>query len=102
MAWSRSPGHRRVPLLATQWPHRRAHPGRAREGARQEHAEQAFLAIVKLKAGGAPVVFSREHHESLHLFNRAVRFLPHGENLDLRRELARRGGESPPPQAQVS
>jgi len=46
--------------------------------ARQEHAEQAFLATAKLKADGTHVVFSRDDHDSLHLFNRADRFLPHG------------------------
>jgi hypothetical protein len=45
---------------------------------RQEHAEQAFLATVKLKADGTRVSFSREDHDSLHLFDRADRFLPHG------------------------
>ncbi|WP_199848037.1 tyrosine-type recombinase/integrase [Streptomyces dysideae] len=46
--------------------------------ARQEHAEQAFLATAKLRADGTQVVFSRDDHDSLHLFNRADRFLPHG------------------------
>jgi len=46
--------------------------------ARQEHAEQAFLATAKLKADGTRVLFSRDDHDSLHLFNRADRFLPHG------------------------
>jgi integrase-like protein len=45
---------------------------------RQEHAEQAFLATTKLKADGTRVQFSREDHDSLHLFERADRFLPHG------------------------
>jgi hypothetical protein len=45
---------------------------------RQEHAEQAFLATVKLRADGTRVQFSREDHDSLHLFDRADRFLPHG------------------------
>jgi integrase len=45
---------------------------------REEHAEQAFLATVKLKADGTRVSFSREDHDSLHLFDRADRFLPHG------------------------
>lgn len=45
---------------------------------REEHAEQAFLATAKLRADGTPVVFSREDHDTLHLFNRADRFLPHG------------------------
>ena len=46
--------------------------------AREEHAEQAFLATAKLKADGTRIVFSREDHDSLQLFNRADRFLPHG------------------------
>jgi hypothetical protein len=46
--------------------------------ARQEHAEQAFLATVKLKADGTQVTFSTDEHDSLHLFDRADRFLPHG------------------------
>ncbi|MFI5635557.1 tyrosine-type recombinase/integrase [Streptomyces sp. NPDC051664] len=46
--------------------------------ARQEHAEQAFLATAKLRADGTHVTFSRDDHDSLHLFNRADRFLPHG------------------------
>ncbi|HET6856484.1 MAG TPA: tyrosine-type recombinase/integrase, partial [Streptomyces sp.] len=45
---------------------------------REEHAEQAFLATAKLKADGTRVLFSREDHDSLHLFDRADRFLPHG------------------------
>jgi hypothetical protein len=45
---------------------------------RQEHAEQAFLATVKLRADGTRVQFSRDDHDSLHLFERADRFLPHG------------------------
>jgi integrase-like protein len=45
---------------------------------RQEHAEQAFLATVKLKADGTQVQFSRDDHDSLHLLDRADRFLPHG------------------------
>ncbi|MGH3768989.1 MAG: tyrosine-type recombinase/integrase [Pseudonocardiaceae bacterium] len=45
---------------------------------REEHAEQAFLATAKLKADGTRVIFSREDHDSLHLFDRADRFLPHG------------------------
>jgi hypothetical protein len=45
---------------------------------REEHAEQAFLATAKLKADGSRVQFSREDHDSLHLFNRADRFLPNG------------------------
>ncbi|GLV88445.1 putative transposase/integrase [Streptomyces lavendulae subsp. lavendulae] len=46
--------------------------------ARQEHAEQAFLATAKLRADGSRVAFSRDDHDSLQLFNRADRFLPHG------------------------
>lgn len=45
---------------------------------REEHAEQAFLATAKLKADGTRVTFSREDHDSLHLLDRADRFLPHG------------------------
>jgi integrase len=45
---------------------------------REEHAELAFLATVKLRADGTRVQFSREDHDSLHLFERADRFLPHG------------------------
>jgi integrase len=45
---------------------------------REEHAEQAFLATVKLRADGTRVQFSREDHDSLHLFDRADRILPHG------------------------
>ena len=45
---------------------------------REEHAEQAFLATRKLKADGTSVVFSRDDHDRLHLFDRADRFLPHG------------------------
>ena len=45
---------------------------------REEHAEQAFLATAKLKADGTRVSFSHEDHDSLHLFDRADRFLPHG------------------------
>lgn len=46
--------------------------------AREEHTEQAFLATVKLRADGTRIQFSREDHDSLHLFDRADRFLPHG------------------------
>ncbi|EHK80582.1 tyrosine-type recombinase/integrase [Rhodococcus sp. PAE-6] len=46
--------------------------------ARQQHAEQAFLATVKLKADGTRIQFSRDDHDSLHLFDRADRRLPHG------------------------
>jgi integrase len=45
---------------------------------REEHAEQAFLATAKLKADGTSVTFSRDDHDSLHLFDRADRFLPNG------------------------
>jgi hypothetical protein len=45
---------------------------------REEHAEQAFLATRKFKADGTAVVFSREDHDGMHLFDRADRFLPHG------------------------
>ena len=45
---------------------------------REEHAEQAFLATAKLNADGTRVQFSREDHDSLHLFERADRLLPHG------------------------
>ncbi len=45
---------------------------------REEHAEQAFLATIKLKADGTRVSFSREDHDSLHLFDRADRILPNG------------------------
>ena len=45
---------------------------------REEHAEQAFVATTKFKADGTRVMFSRENHDSLHLFDRADRFLPHG------------------------
>lgn len=45
---------------------------------REEHAEQAFLATAKLKADGTRVIFSRDDHDSLHLFDRADRMLPNG------------------------
>ncbi|WP_331765065.1 tyrosine-type recombinase/integrase (plasmid) [Streptomyces sp. NBC_01384] len=45
---------------------------------REEHAEQAFLATRKFKADGTRVVFSQEDHDSLHLLDRADRFLPNG------------------------
>ncbi len=45
---------------------------------REEHAEQAFLATAKLKADGSQMQISREDHDSLHLFDRADRFLPNG------------------------
>jgi hypothetical protein len=45
---------------------------------REEHAEQAFLATVKLRADGTRVRFSREDHDSMHLLGRADRILPNG------------------------
>lgn len=45
---------------------------------REEHAEQAFLATRKVKVDGTSVLFSREDHDLLHLFDRADRILPHG------------------------
>jgi integrase len=45
---------------------------------REEHAEQAFLATVKLRADGTRITFSREDHDILHLSGRADRLLPHG------------------------
>ena len=45
---------------------------------REEHAEQAFLATAKLRADGTRLSLSREDHDSLHLFDRADRFLPNG------------------------
>ena len=45
---------------------------------REEHAEQAFLATVKLKADGTRVTFSREDHDAIHLLGRADRILPNG------------------------
>ena len=45
---------------------------------REEHAELAFLATVKLRADGTQLQLSREDHDSLHLFQRADRLLPHG------------------------
>lgn len=45
---------------------------------REEHAEQAFLATRKFKTDGTSVVFSRDDHDRLHLFDRADRILPHG------------------------
>src|ERR1017187_1371490 len=45
---------------------------------REEHAEQAFLAAVKLKADGTRVTFSREDHDAMHLLGRADRILPSG------------------------
>jgi len=45
---------------------------------REEHAEQAFLAVAKLKADGTRVMFSREDHDAIHLLGRADRILPNG------------------------
>ena len=45
---------------------------------REEHAEQAFLATVKLKADGTRVTFSRDDHDAMHLLGRADRILPNG------------------------
>jgi hypothetical protein len=45
---------------------------------REEHAEQAFLATVKLRADGTRVTFTREDHDSMHLLGRADRILPNG------------------------
>ena len=45
---------------------------------REEHAGQAFLATVRLRAGGTRVQFSREDHDSMHLLGRAGRILPNG------------------------
>ncbi|MET9340741.1 tyrosine-type recombinase/integrase [Nonomuraea sp. NPDC003804] len=45
---------------------------------RDEHAEQAFLATRKFRADASPVAFTREDHDTLHLFQRADRILPHG------------------------
>lgn len=36
------------------------------------------MATAKLKADGTRAEFSREDHDSMHLFDRADRFLPHG------------------------
>jgi hypothetical protein len=44
----------------------------------EEHAEQAFLATVKLKADGTHVTISREDHDAMHLLGRADRILPNG------------------------
>ncbi len=46
--------------------------------ARDEHAEQAFLASAKLRADGTRIQLSSDDHDSLHLFRRADRFLPNG------------------------
>ena len=45
---------------------------------REEHAEQAFLATIKLKGDGTRVIFSREDHDAMHLLGRADRILPNG------------------------
>ncbi|ETW26714.1 hypothetical protein MGAST_00970, partial [Mycobacterium gastri 'Wayne'] len=46
--------------------------------ARDEHAEQAFLATAKLRADGTRIELSSDDHDSLHLFRRADRLLPNG------------------------
>jgi integrase len=46
--------------------------------ARDEHAEQAFLATAKLRADGTRIQLASDDHDSLHLFARADRFLPNG------------------------
>jgi hypothetical protein len=46
--------------------------------ARDEHAEQAFLATTKLRSDGTRIQLSSDDHDSLHLFRRADRFLPNG------------------------
>jgi len=45
---------------------------------REEHAEQAFLATIKLKADGTRITISREDHDAMHLLGRADRILPNG------------------------
>ncbi len=45
---------------------------------REEHAEQAFLATVKLRADGTRVTFSCDDHDAMHLLGRADRILPNG------------------------
>lgn len=42
----------------------------------------------------------KQHREEVQALRDALE-RAHGENLDLRRELARRGGDTPPPQARV-
>ncbi|MFF3848620.1 DUF6262 family protein [Streptomyces sp. NPDC002328] len=42
----------------------------------------------------------KQHREEVQALRDALE-QAHGENLDLRRELARRGGDTPPPQARV-
>lgn len=49
--------------------------------ARQEHAEQAFLATTRFRADGTAVTFSSEDIDILHLFDRADRILPNGSCL---------------------
>lgn len=49
--------------------------------ARQEHAEQAFLATTRFRADGTAVTFSREDVDISHLFDRADRILPNGSCL---------------------
>jgi integrase len=46
--------------------------------ARDEHAEQAFLATAKLRADGTRIQLASDDHDSLHLFRRADRLLPNG------------------------
>jgi hypothetical protein len=46
--------------------------------ARDEHAEQAFLATAKLRSDGTRIQLSSDDHDSLHLFRRADRLLPNG------------------------
>ena len=46
--------------------------------ARDEHAEQAFLATAKLRSDGTRIHLSSDDHDRLHLFRRADRFLPNG------------------------
>ncbi|WP_281254716.1 tyrosine-type recombinase/integrase [Mycobacterium aquaticum] len=46
--------------------------------ARDEYAEQAFLATAKLRSDGTRIQLSSDDHDTLHLFRRADRFLPNG------------------------
>lgn len=46
--------------------------------ARDEHAEQAFLATTKLRADGTRIELSRDDHDTMHLFDRADRILANG------------------------
>jgi hypothetical protein len=46
--------------------------------ARDEHAEQAFLATAKLRSDGTRIQLFSDDHDSLHLFRRADRILPNG------------------------